>query len=67
VPQHPALLDFGAMLTAATNPVEHPAITAALAAGAFGEAEEDVDPIELGLTILLDGVESLVHRFTEPR
>lgn len=67
VPQHPALLDFGAMLTAATNPVEHPAITAALAAGAFGEAEEDVDPIELGLTILLDGVESLVHRLTEPR
>ena len=64
-PQHPALLDFGAMLAATTNPVEHPAITAALEAGAFGDGEEDVEPIELGLTILLDGVESLVRRLTE--
>ena len=63
-PQHPALLDFGAMLAATTNPVEHPAITAALEAGAFGDGEEDVEPIELGLTILLDGVESLVRRLT---
>lgn len=66
-PQHPAVLDFGAMLTAATNPVEHPAITAALKAGAFGDGDADVDPIELGLTILLDGVESLVRRLTEAR
>ncbi|WP_353508021.1 hypothetical protein [Intrasporangium sp.] len=42
-------------------------ITAALAAGAFGDGENDADPVELGLTILLDGVESLVRRLTDPR
>ncbi|KAE8766021.1 TetR/AcrR family transcriptional regulator [Georgenia thermotolerans] len=60
---HPALLDFNAMLRAVTNPQDHPAITAALDAGAFSnDGPNDVDDAGLGLTILLDGVEALLRR-----
>ncbi|WP_152232373.1 TetR/AcrR family transcriptional regulator [Georgenia ruanii] len=60
---HPALMDYNAMLRAVTNPDDHPAITAALDAGAFGsEGSGDLDEAGLGLTILLDGVEAVLGR-----
>jgi AcrR family transcriptional regulator len=60
---HPALMDYNAMLRAVTNPQEHPAITAALDAGAFGgESSGEVDEADLGLTMMLDGVEAVLAR-----
>jgi hypothetical protein len=72
------MMDYNAMLRAVTNPQDHPAITAALDAGAFGgdaargDAARDgeardgeaggVDEAALGLTILLDGVEAVLGR-----
>lgn len=60
---HPMLIDFDAMLRAVTTPRDHPAITAALEAGAFGPDDPgDVDHAGLGLAILLDGVEAVLER-----
>lgn len=60
---HPMLMDYDAMLRAVTTPQGHPAITAALEAGAFGADDPgDVDHAGLGLAILLDGVEAVLER-----
>ncbi|MFC4554748.1 TetR/AcrR family transcriptional regulator [Georgenia faecalis] len=59
---HPALADFSALLGAVTDPVQYPAITAALAAGAFSDDGSADGAVSLSLTLLLDGVERLVER-----
>lgn len=63
--EHPATLDYAAVLARFTDAGTHPAIAEALATGAFDE-----DPAEdmqgFGLTLLLDGVEALVARAGGP-
>ncbi|NTW38793.1 MAG: hypothetical protein HGA44_02725, partial [Cellulomonadaceae bacterium] len=63
-PTHPALVDYAGLLGRLADPSVHPAITAALAAGAFGDDEGDVDQVGFGLALLLDGVQALVDRST---
>jgi AcrR family transcriptional regulator len=62
--EHPALVDYGALLRRLADPGEHPAITAALDAGAFDDDAqlEPVDELGFGLRLLLDGVAVLVQR-----
>jgi hypothetical protein len=56
---HPALLDYATLLRLLTDPERHPAITAALEAGAFENEAYDAD---LGVRLMLDGVAALVAR-----
>lgn len=60
---HPAVMDFDALLRSVTDPQRHPALTAALDAGAFtDEGGAGVDHVGLGLSILLDGVTAVLAR-----
>ena len=55
---------YARMLAALLNPEEYPALSAAVAADAFGSADEWIDDADFrfGLDLLLDGVETLVAR-----
>lgn len=62
--QHPALVDYDALLRRLIDPRRHPNLVAALAAGAFENpdaVEPDYDP-DFGLRLFLDGVAALVAR-----
>ena len=55
---------YARMLASLLDPEEYPALSAAVAADAFGSAEEWIDDADFrfGLDLLLDGVETLVAR-----
>lgn len=58
--EHPALLDYTALLTAVADPEQHPVLSEALAARAFdGDEPGDGD---WGLGLMLDGVAALIER-----
>ncbi len=64
---HPALLDYAGLLRRLVTPDSHPAIAAALAAGAFddpGDDDQPGDEPDVGprMTLMLDGIEQLVAR-----
>lgn len=62
---HPALLDFGTLLRAVTDAGTHPVLATALAAGGFDDVPDpggEGGDEDLGLRLLLDGVEALVDR-----
>lgn len=65
--QHPALVDYDALLRRLIDPARHPNLTAALDSGAFA-SPPDVDPgydPDFGLRLILDGVAALVARAAE--
>lgn len=62
---HPALVDYAAMLRAVVDPATLPHVAEALEAGAFETATGPADYAAeslLALGMLLDGVEALVRR-----
>lgn len=63
-PGHPVLVDYAGLLRTLADADQHPAITAALEAGAFDGDEETWDTT-LGLRLMLDGVESLIDRMQQ--
>lgn len=63
--EHPALVDYDAVLRLVADPDEHPHVVEAVGQGAFGPTTDPGDydaESNLALAMLLDGVEALVRR-----
>jgi AcrR family transcriptional regulator len=58
--------DYGAILTELLDPATYPALSAAVAGGAFGANPDWIDDADflLGLDLILRGVESIAREFT---